>query len=86
MLPKCPSGKRSYMTLQIAEDALIELWSKNDYRSGGPVNAYKCDDCGSYHMTSQGNMNSRLSLYLSDKKSGIDKEANKWLDKLKHKR
>jgi hypothetical protein len=66
---------------------LLELWSKNNYVLGqGPVNVYKCDDCGQFHMTSNGQMNERLAQYLSGKKAKFDQEASKWIDKLKHKR
>ena len=82
---KCPSGKRIYHSKQLAEDALLELWSKNDYKHGGPINIYQCEDCGNFHMTSKGLVNNRLAQYLSDNRSRIDKEANRWLDKIKHK-
>lgn len=82
----CPSGKRMYETVQLAEDVLIELWTKNDYRENqGPVNIYRCDDCGFFHLTSRGEMNANLAQYLSSDKVRINKAANKWMDKFKNK-
>lgn len=73
-----------FSSQQIAEDVLIELWSKNEYASGhGPIGVYKCDDCGYYHFTSQGPMNERLSEALSTGKLKLLREANKWLNKMK---
>gem|GEM_PF-204914 len=82
---KCVSGKRLYPTEMVAEDVLIELWNKNDYpRDHAPVNVYRCDDCGYYHLTSRGPMNQRLAQYLSTNKARIEKEATKWLDRFKN--
>lgn len=84
MADRCISGKKIFSSQQIAEDVLIELWSKNEYASGhGPVGVYKCEDCGGYHFTSQGSMNERLSEALSSGKIKLQREANKWLNKFK---
>ena len=75
-----------YETAQLAEDVLIELWTKNDYRQHqGPVNIYRCDDCGYFHLTSLGEMNANLARYLSSDKVRINKAASKWMDKFKNK-
>ena len=85
-MKKCPSGKIIYDTEILGEEALIELWTKNDYASNqGPMNVYRCDDCGFFHMTSRGPMNSKLAQYLSSDKGKINKEASKWLEKFKKK-
>jgi hypothetical protein len=82
----CISGKRVFQTEAIAEDVLIELWSKNDYsENAAPIAIYKCEDCGYYHFTSRGPMNEKLSKYLSGNKARLDREANRWLNKFKHK-
>jgi hypothetical protein len=82
---KCISGKKLYPTQAVAEDVLIELWSKHDYpETRAPLNVYQCDECGYFHLTSQGTMNERLARYLSSNKSKLDKEASKWLDKFKN--
>ena len=60
-MKKCPSGKVTYNTMALAEDVLIDSWSRNNYTIGqGPINVYMCDDCGNYHFTSKGAMNARL--------------------------
>lgn len=84
MADKCVSGKKLFISQAMAEDALIELWSKNEFRQGeGPVAVYCCDDCGQYHLTSRGPMNERLSSALASNEFKIQREANRWLDKLK---
>lgn len=81
---KCVSGKYRYPSQLLAEDALIELWSRNDYPAGrGPVSVYQCEDCGDFHFTSKGEMNPRLLEAIASKKISLQKEANKWLDKFK---
>ena len=85
-MKKCPSGKIVYDSEALGEEALIELWTKFSYPSNsGPMNIYRCDECGLYHMTSRGPMNTKLAQYLSSEKGRINKEASIWLDKLKRK-
>jgi hypothetical protein len=80
----CVSGKRMYLTRETSEDALIEAWTRFDYIEGnGPVAVYKCEDCGRFHLTSQGPMNERLSAALASGTIQRQKEADRWLDKLK---
>jgi hypothetical protein len=80
----CVTHKKIYLTQEIAEDVLIELWTKFDYTPrNGPVAVYLCEDCGYYHLTSQGEMNRRLAEALSEGKIQRQKEADRWLDKIK---
>lgn len=80
---KCPSGKRSYASAEIAEEALIEANIQFEFgRSSGPVTFYRCDDCGQYHLTSQGAMNERLAKLISEGKLNLLKESNRWNKKL----
>jgi hypothetical protein len=80
----CPTGKIVYGSVSIAEDVLIELWSKNEYNpASAPVAVYKCDDCGLFHLTSKGVMNEKLSLAISSGKIKRQREAGKWEDKFK---
>jgi hypothetical protein len=82
----CVTGKKMYDSMEIAEEVLIEAWSRYDYGSGrGPVAVYRCDDCGRYHLTSSGEMNPKLAEYLRNGKIQLQKEANHWLNKLKRK-
>ena len=84
MAATCPSGKKLYATAQLAEDVLIELWTRNAYHNNqGPVNYYQCEDCGNYHLTSKGSMNEKLAQYLASDQVRIQREATRWLDKLK---
>jgi hypothetical protein len=64
-MKKCPTGKVSYSSLSLAEDALIDSWSRNNFTpTNGPINVYVCDDCGTYHFTSKGTINTRLKTEL----------------------
>ena len=70
--------------MSIAEGALIEARTRFEYRLGsGPVAVYKCEDCGYYHLTSKGEMNVRLAQYLKEGKIERQKEADRWLNKIK---
>ncbi len=80
----CITQKKMFDTKEMAEDVLLKTRSKFDYTTGnGPVNVYKCDDCGYFHLTSKGPMNERLSKYIADGKLARDKEANRWMNKIK---
>lgn len=80
----CSTHKKMYLTEFIAEEALISAWTTYEYASGnGPIAVYKCDECGSYHLTSKGVMNKKLSEYLVSGKIKSAKEADSWLDKIK---
>jgi ABC-type ATPase with predicted acetyltransferase domain len=75
-----------YVTEVLAEDALIEARIQFDYPSGqGPVAVYRCDDCGYYHLTSQGLMSEKLKTYLASGQVEKQKQANFWADKLNRK-
>jgi hypothetical protein len=83
-MDRCISGKRIYSSKEVAEDVLVEAWTRFDYSAGnGPVAVYQCEDCGYFHLTSKGPMNERLSRALTDGKIRRQKEADKWLDRLK---
>jgi len=81
---KCNSGKRSYLTGQLAEEALIEAHINFDYRSGGgPVAIYMCDECGTYHLTSRGTRNERLAGLIEGGFIQKQKQAAQWQQKFK---
>lgn len=84
---KCVTGKKVYLTQELAEEALIGAHTRFDYRNGnGPVAVYKCEDCRYYHLTSRGPMNAALKQQLDKGDIGRQKQADEWLNKLKHKR
>ncbi len=85
LMKSCVSGKRSYPTLAIAEEALIEARVQFDGRGTGPVAVYPCEDCGQYHLTSHGQMNERLAQYLKEGKIQRNREARAWESKWKRK-
>jgi hypothetical protein len=80
----CVTGKKMYGTADMAEQALIEAWVRNDYPAGqGPVAVYKCEDCKEFHLTSSGEMNPALAKFIKDGKLKLQKEANYWIDRFK---
>jgi hypothetical protein len=80
----CPTGKVVYASLTIAEDVLVDLWSKNEYNAVlAPIAVYRCDDCGFYHLTSKGPMNEKLSAAIASGKIARQREAHRWEDKFK---
>jgi hypothetical protein len=82
----CPTGKIVYGSVAIAEDVLIELWSKNEYNPvSAPVGVYQCDDCGFFHLTSKGVMNPKLSEAIASGKIKRQREAGRWEEKFKKK-
>jgi ABC-type ATPase with predicted acetyltransferase domain len=73
-----------YDSKEIAEEVLLETWSRFEFASNnGPVAVYQCEDCGRYHLTSKGPMNEKLAQALREGKIQRQKEANRWADKLK---
>lgn len=81
---KCASGKRSYATAALAEEALLEAHIHFAFeRASGPVTFYQCEDCGQYHLTSKGPMNERLAMLIKSGKLSRLKEAEAWARKLK---
>lgn len=83
-MQKCTSGKRSYASAEVAEEALIEAHIQYEYgRSNGPVSFYLCEDCGQYHLTSQGPMNDRLAELMRSGKLNRLKASNQWNRKFK---
>lgn len=81
---RCVSGKRVYTSHEMAEDALVEAWTRYDYHAGnGPVAVYRCEDCGYYHLTSAGPMSENLSKALRDGTIEKQREALKWERRLR---
>lgn len=82
MSAPCVTGKVIYDNQQQAEEALVAAWVRFDYREGnGPKAIYKCNDCGRFHFTSQGQMNDYLrekieSGYITKQKRAQDWERN----------
>jgi hypothetical protein len=73
-----------YPTEALAEEALVAAWVKYDYAHGnGPITIYRCEDCGSFHLTSKGRMNEKLSELLANGEIRKEKEADRWLHKIK---
>ena len=81
---KCVSHKKVYFTVDLAEEALLGASTRFEYgKHLGPVGVYQCDDCGYYHLTSQGAVNEKLTEYRASGKLKLEKEAQHWLDKMK---
>jgi hypothetical protein len=84
---KCVTGKKTYQTAELAEEALIGAHTRFEYKGGqGPIAVYNCLDCGLYHLTSRGPMNATLQKQLGTGEIDRQKQADDWLNKLRHKR
>ncbi len=82
----CSSGKRGYLSYELAEEALIQAWSNFYYSKGkGPVSIYQCEECGHFHFTSKGEMNRLLAELIKEGKVNRSREANDWERKLRGK-
>ena len=83
---RCISGKRAFQSYENAVEALIAARTKFNYRDGnGPISVYLCEDCGFYHLTSQGPMNESLKKCLADGSIDRQKQAEHWEHRLKRK-
>jgi hypothetical protein len=83
-MPTCTTHKRCHPTYDLAEEALIGAHIAYNYGKGSrPVNVYQCDQCGQYHLTSQGEVNARLQKMLDEGEIQKQKEANWWEGKFK---
>lgn len=74
-------NKRAYPNERIAEEALIQ--ARIRFENNTAVSVYQCENCGSWHLSSAGNINSRLEEMI---KSGeLEKERKKdiWENKYK---
>ena len=77
----CPTGKRPYPTEDMAVNALIEARVRFEHNSA--VAVYQCDDCNQWHLTSRGNMNTRLKELLEDGTIKKEREGFQWNMKLR---
>lgn len=78
----CITGKKSYSSESLAEDALIEARTRHGDEKNGPVGVYRCEDCSQFHLTSKGVMNPRLAQYIKEGKLKLNQEANRWKGRL----
>ncbi len=81
---KCPSGKRSYETPEEAEEALIGTRINFHHENtSGPINIYKCEDCGEWHLTSRGTVNELLQSDEVLRKIKLERESREWERRLR---
>jgi len=83
MILKCRTGKRVYQTESLAEEALIDAHSRNQYAGTGPIAVYQCEECGYYHFTSKGHMNKRWAEQIAGEKIKLQQQASEWNRKWK---
>lgn len=76
----CSSGKLSYSTRALAEDALIDLHIRRNFpEDQGPQNVYECDICGNWHLTSRApSRNQRLQEMMDSGQLRLKQQAYKW--------
>ena len=74
----CSTKKIGYTSSNSAITALLELNLKS---IGGPINYYKCEICGQYHLTSKGPAIRELSKAKNN--SSTNNDVAKWIKKFK---
>lgn len=77
-MPNCQ--KRSYVTENLALDALIE--ARIRFLQNSSVTVYQCEDCGQWHLTSRGNIHPRLAKELTSGNVEKSRLAYQWEKKL----
>lgn len=78
-MKSCSTGKNTYASQALAEDALLEAHIRTDFPKGqGPVTVYACQICSGYHLTSKGLMNPRLASAVADGTIRRLREAADW--------
>jgi hypothetical protein len=75
-------SKKTYITENLAVDALLEVRIR--FVQNTSVAVYQCEDCGSWHLTSRGNMNPRLAEALETGEIKKQSQAYFWEKKLRH--
>jgi len=78
---KCVTTKRAYFTQSLAEAALIE--ARIHFEHSSALAVYQCDDCGQWHLTSKGEMNSTLREQIENGNIKRERESLNWTNKLK---
>lgn len=82
----CSSNKKIYITESLAVDALIEANTQFQFGNHqGPIAVYLCEECGHFHLTSQGKINEQLEGLMKEGKLKKMREAAQWENKLRRK-
>lgn len=74
-------GKRQYETEELAVEALIG--SRIRFQGSTAIAVYQCQDCGYWHLTSQGSIHPRLEEALKTGKIDREREISYWERKLR---
>ncbi len=81
---ECITGKKSFYSRELAEEALIANRSRFHHdENAGPINIYQCNDCGNFHFTSKGPKSSLLEDESIKKHISLNREAGFWERKLR---
>lgn len=83
-MSKCSTGKVSFDSRELAEEALIQNHIRNNHRAGsGPINIYECMDCLNWHFTSRGDPCSLLIDPETVERIKKERRALEWEYRLK---
>lgn len=75
----CSSGKTTFDSKELAEEALIQNHIRNNHRPGtGPQNIYVCGDCGMWHFTSKGPVSPLLQDEEVKDRIAKEKRSQDW--------
>ena len=70
----CSSKKQEYENIEAAEVALID--ARIRFVGNTAVNVYECEICGLWHLTSKGEVNSRLQEMIDS--GALEEEIKKF--------
>ena len=82
-MANCPTSKRAYSSEALALDALIE--ARTNFVHNTAIAVYQCEDCGDWHLTSQGAISPRLKEMLDDGSLKKQQESINWERKFRRK-
>jgi hypothetical protein len=81
-MSKCATAKVPYLSETLAIEALLDAWVRHAYTAHrGPLNVYRCENCGQFHFTSKGAMHPRLADALASGAIEKLRTARNWEDR-----
>ena len=82
---KCPSGKTSFESRELAIEALIQNHIRFNHNPGqGPQNVYECGDCGQFHFTSRSPAAQELEDPDVQERIAKERRALQWEQKFRY--
>lgn len=71
----CSTGKNGYYTEKEVQEALIRSHIKFNKAA---INYYQCNDCGEFHLTSQGALHSLINEPKVQERIKRERKSQEW--------